>query len=98
MSIIEEKEDEEKEPDVNVEIEQITRNGVIEIIFNVPLVVPNFVNPSNDTLSKKRKLQTNGSCDQEDSTEGPGLFMSDIDVSRDLFNFYYVSNADQEKF
>ena len=56
MSRIEEKEDEEKEPDVNVEIEQITRNGGIEIIFNVPLVVPNFVNPSNNTLSNKRKL------------------------------------------
>ena len=62
------------------------------------MIVPNFVNPSNNTLSKKRKLQTNGSCDQEDNTEGPGLYLSDIDVSRDLFDFYYVSNADQEKF
>lgn len=89
--------EEEPEPPVAVAINRITRNGEIQVKFNIPLVVPGFAGAPGDAASQRRRLEESSACDDgPKNSQGPSLAMSDIDVGRDLFDFYYVSGADQE--
>ena len=67
-------------PDPELKIAKITRNGKITIEFNQKMIVPSFIDKASYKPERGRSE----------------LALSDLNVARDIIDFKFVSNSEEE--